>query len=205
VAFEVSYEMPPNKFNPDALAANSCEIHTERITDVAPEEAVECWVKGGHGQKRKYALLGTGQCLPASLDQSGAASREVAAPGSLRHHYECRTACDTEDACTAYELMDTGEGFGCKLWTDQVTQVDPCEAGSDCWCWVKQPVAKPASADPVALEADQLVHPVTKPTSADNSPADQGNRGKASPLLSSSSSRLLFLLLAVESGFWAAV
>jgi len=78
-------------------------------------------------------------------------------------------------------------------------------AGGFEYPWEKKIYENCSKADPVALEADQLVHPVTKPTSADNSPADQGNRGKASPLLSSSSSRLLFLLLAVESGFWAAV
>jgi hypothetical protein len=133
-------------FNPDTLQARSCEIHTEAITDVAEEDAVECWAKDGHRQKLNYALLGTGQCLPASLDRAGAASRDFAAPGSLRHHYECRTACDMEDACTAYELVHTGHRYGCKLWTDTITQVEPCEANRHCWCWVVHPVAKPASA-----------------------------------------------------------
>jgi hypothetical protein len=154
VAFEVNYRVQRSTFNPDTLVDGSCEIHTEAITNVEPKDAVECWIKDGNVGKGKYALLGTGKCLLASLERSGVASWDFAAPGSFDHHYQCRTACDMEDSCTAYELRQTGRQKGCKLSTDPITQVEPCEADSDCWCWVKHPVAKPASADPVALEAE---------------------------------------------------
>ncbi|CAK0853938.1 unnamed protein product [Prorocentrum cordatum] len=146
VAYEVTYLVALSPlFDPGR--ARYCKIHTQAVmmADRSTNRS-ECWVKEGLRRRRDFALLGTGYCLTASGERFRVAAWDVAPPGSFAHHFQCRTACDAESACTAYELRKVGGKLGCKVYTDPITQVEPCEAGRDCWCWVVRPTATPAPA-----------------------------------------------------------